>query len=78
VSDTPEFDEIACIANATVQKVQTLSSGGFRITIDGINPELPEAAKLMQYADQPGALFYIPFLMARDKDDRDKLRKSYI
>ena len=53
--------EVARIKAAVVYKVQTLSAGGFRVTIDGTSQELREAAALMAYADMPGALLDVSF-----------------
>jgi hypothetical protein len=41
---------------ATIQKVQTLTAGGFRVTYDGLSEDIAQAAFQMPFADTPGVL----------------------
>lgn len=56
-----EWQTISQIVYGTVNKVQTLAAGGFRVTIDGIAPELAQAAFLMPFADAPGVTLRVTF-----------------
>lgn len=39
---------------AIVNKVQSITAGGFRVTLDGLSQDIVQAAYLMPIADTPG------------------------
>jgi hypothetical protein len=49
--------------------VQSLSVGGFRVTVDGISKQIAQAAFLMPFADTPGEYKEVVFYRVK-KDEK--------